>query len=532
MKKFTKLLGIVLIIALVMSMGTTAAFAAATADSGKGGSASITITLPTDNAGTDEEITYTVYKVFDATNNGTSSAISYKINATNGALSDAMKTAGFLVDDGGNVHYGTFTADPDPLPEGQTAGTDFVGGVRGTITAKADLTEAALTAIAAYATDSIGTFKAKPSDGTLQITGLEYGYYYISTTTGTVVTVDSTNPNASVEDKNSIPGPPDKSITGVGDGSLDAAGENALAQVGTTVNFSVDIVKVKGATNYVFHDVMDSGLSYKNDVAVSVGGSAVTASSSINTEAENETFITTTATGDTITVSFDNDWLAALADSATITITYSATVTSDALTVNVAENTATLDYGDGHTTEGDTVKVYNAKFTVTKQDGEGKALAGAGFVIKNSAGKYYKYNAAAVPATEAQGTEGEEGYVPAKDAEPAGVIWVDSIDDATEYKSDAQGTVPAFKGLADGTYTLVEKTVPSGYNKAADSTFTIAAGDYTATNLEQTSTVVNNSGTELPSTGGIGTTIFYVVGSVLVIAAGILLITKKRMGRE
>ena len=516
MKKMKKIFA--LLIAMVMVLGmATSVFAAATADSGKGGSASIQITLPTDNAGTDEEITYHVYKVFDATQNG--SAISYKIDSTNGNLSADMTAAGFLVDDGGNVHYGTFTADEN--------GTYVVNDVKGTITDTADLTPAALEAIAAYAVDEIGTgFTAKPSDTTLTITDLQYGYYYITTTAGTVVTVDSTKPNAEVDDKNTIPGPPDKSITGVGDGSFDEAGENAIAQVGTTVNFKATIVKVKGATNYKFHDTMTAGLAYKNDVAVSVNGSPVAASTTVNTDVENETFTNAASGTDTITLTFDNDWLAALADNTTITITYSATVTSDALSVDSANNTASLDYGDGHTTETDTVKVYNAKFTVTKQDGEGEALSGAGFVIKNAAGKYYKLN----PATEAveddpATTDVDESAA----ATAASVSWVDSINDATEYTSGNNGAVTAFTGLANGTYTLVEKTVPAGYNKAADSTFTISEGNYTATNLEQTSTVINEAGSVLPSTGGIGTTIFYAIGAVLVIGAGIVLVTRRRM---
>ena len=460
MKFAKKILALTLVLTMILALSVTA-FAAATADSGKGGSASITITLPTDNAGTDEEITYTVYKVFDATNNGTSSAISYKIDSTNGELSEDMIAAGFSVDTAGNVS-GPASLDAD-----------------------------AISAIAAYATDSIGTFTAKPSDGTLTISGLEYGYYYITTTTGSVVTVDSTNPNAAVNDKNTIPGPPDKKLVDGDDfiGSLDEAGQNALAQVGSTVYFEVTITKVKGATNYVFHDVMDAGLEYNDDVAVTPAGAV---------------YDDTVASGDTVTLTFDNDWLAGLDDDTDITITYSATVTSDALTTDPANNTATLDYGDGHTTEMDQVSVYNAKFTVTKQDGKGEALEGAGFVIANAEGKYYAI---------ANGV----------------VTWVDSIDDATEYTSDAQGAVTAFTGLADGTYTLIEKTVPAGYNKAADSTFTIAAGDYTAANLEQEATVTNNAGTALPSTGGIGTTIFYVIGALLVIGAGVVLVTRRRL---
>jgi len=470
MKNMKKIVALLLATVMVMAMSMSV-MAAATNDSGKGGSASITITLPTDNAGTDEEITYEVYKVFDATSDGTSSAIAYTIDAANGDLTTDMTAAGFAVDGAGNVTF------------------------NGSMVATGDPTDDAIAAVAAYAKDKIGEFTAKPSDGTLQITGLQYGYYYITTTTGTLVTIDSTNPNATVQDKNEIPGKPDKTIVDGEDfvGSLDEAGKNAIAQVGSKVYFSVDIDVVKGATNYVFHDVMSSGLAYDASSLVVTPAAAV----------DN----TTTATGDTLTVTFKNDWLAANAGK-TITITYAATVTNDAITVNAEENTASLDYGDGHTTETDTVKVYNAKLTVMKKidTEEGEPLAGAGFVIKNADNKYYAI---------ANGV----------------VSWVDSIDDATEYTSDAQGAVPAFTGLANGTYTLIEKTVPAGYNKAADKTFTVAEKNYTAANLDQTAIVPNKTGAELPSTGGIGTTMFYIVGSVLVIGAAVVLISKRRMAR-
>lgn len=462
MKRMKKLFA--MLIAMVMVLGMSMSVFAA--DSGKGGSASITITLPTDNAGTDEEITYEVYKVFDATNDGTSTAIAYTIDEANGDLTQAMKDAGFAVDNAGNVTF------------------------NGSMVTTGDPTDAAIAAVAEYATDKIGEFTAKPSDGTLQITGLQYGYYYITTTTGTLVTIDSTNPNAAVQDKNEIPGKPDKTIVEGDDfvGSLDEAGKNAIAQVGSKVYFSVDIDVVKGASGYVFHDKMTDGLAYD--------------ATSLVVDPEASVDNTTTASGDTLTVTFKNDWLAANAGK-TIKVTYAATVTSDALTVNAAENTASLDYGEGHKTETDTVKVYNAKFTVTKHDGEKKPLVGAGFVIKNAENKYYKI---------------------ANDV----VTWVDSIDDATEYKSDDEGAVTAFTGLANGTYTLIEKTVPAGYKKAADSTFTVKEGDYTAANLEQTADVINEAGTELPSTGGMGTTIFYALGAILVIGAGVVLATRRR----
>ena len=127
---------------------------------------------------------------------------------------------------------------------------------------------------------------------------------------------------------------------------------------------------------------------------------------------------------------------------------------------------------------------------------------------------------------------------------------------------DADGQV-VFTGLGVGNYKLSEVTVPDGYNKLNDITFTITWSKETGfrvTNVKEldkdgievanssitisvadigengegvgtviSSTIPNNKGTLLPSTGGIGTTIFYVVGGILVIGAGILLITKKRM---
>ena len=221
-----------------------------------------------------------------------------------------------------------------------------------------------------------------------------------------------------------------------------------------------------------------------------------------------------------------------IAENAVITIKYIGIVNSDALTIDTGKNTARVNYGDAnsnnHTPDSET-NVYNAKFTVTKKDGNEEALAGAGFVIKNAQNKFYRYSANGEAATEAVGTEGQEGYVPAKAAVPKGVSWVDSIDDATEYISGTNGVVPSFTGLVDGTYTLIEKTVPAGYNKAADSTFTIAAGNYESSNLEQTAEVVNNKGSVLPSTGGIGTTIIYIVGGGMVLAGIVMFLTKRRM---
>ena len=451
MKNMKKIVALLLATVMVMAMGISV-FAA--------GTGSITITPP-EKVDTDATITYKVYKVFDADGNGT--AISYKLISGKTAA-----PAGFTVDEAGNVSY-------------SGTGTD------------GQLTQTDIDAIAAYVANDAPVATVTSTGGANAVaTNLPNGYYYITTTTGTVVTIDSTNPNAEVADKNIVPGV-DKTITGAS--SLDEDGKKALAQVGTVVDYKAEITVGKGQKGYVFKDTMGAGLAYVAD-SLSVEGMTV------------DTDYTLAVSGQNITVTFKDDAIKDLAENSKITVTYKATVTSDALSVNAAKNTATISYGNNSefTSEPSVTEVYNAKFTVTKKDGNNQPLADAGFVIKNADNKYYKL---------------DNGVV----------TWVDTIDAADEHKSNAQGEVPAFTGLANGTYTLIEKTVPAGYNKAADSTFTVAEHNYTATNLEQTTEVINNSGSELPSTGGIGTTMFYIVGSVLVIGAAVVLISKRRMAR-
>ncbi len=454
MKKFRTMLAFAVAAALVLAMSITA-FAA--------GTGSITITPPSGtSSGANNE--YKIYKVFDATvDPKDSTKVSYKL-----VSGKTTAPAGFTVDAAGNVTY-------------SGTGTD------------GQLTEADIAAIAAYVTDNDYVSSAT-STGTATATasGLAYGYYYITTSTGTTVTIDSNNDNPTVNDKNTVPSV-DKTATDAS--SLDADGKKALAQVGTSVEYKAEITVGKGAKNYVFHDVMGEGLQYNNDAKVN--GTAAAQSDLVKDA--------TPVGDDTITIAFKDG----LKEGTEITITYSATITSDALQVEPAKNTAKVSYGDATSsnyTPDTEVEVYNAKFTVFKVDGDKKALAGAGFVIQRNDKKYYK----------------NENNV---------VTWVDAEADATELVTEVEGEEAkvAFTGLANGTYTLIEKTVPDGYNKADNETFTVEANDYTAKNLDQVATVSNMPGTELPSTGGIGTTIFYILGSILVIGAGVLLVTKRRM---
>lgn len=503
-----------LVVALMLVLGMTTAFAA-TINAGNDtdgfsgtGPASITVTCPTY---TDDEIaagavntnTYKIYKVFDATVTADGSGISYTRMAGKSTV-----PAGFTADSNGYVTY---------------SGTGTGG----------ELAAADITAIKNYiAGDTPIAVVHTNNDASFTVTGLEYGYYFIDTTVGTLVTVNSTKPNASVTDKNAIP-PLDKKITGAS--SIDAAGKKAIEEVGKDVEYTVTTTIQKGAENYIFYDKMDAGLAYNKDVKIYTENPAgkTGAAELANTYWTKDE----TATNDyTFKVTFDNEWQKANPNT-DLWIVYSAKVTAEGLTVDPLKNTAHIEFGHNpgdHKTPYSGTKTYGAEINVVKNEEvpEGtagatkigdkwyKPLAGAGFVLKNSAGKYYQYHAAvAEPAADAY------------------ISWVDSIDDATEFTSQADGTLNGeFKGLAAGTYTLEEKTVPASYTKANDISVTIKPADntdtdvFTAANLIQSRTVENIKGTALPSTGGMGTTLLYVGGSILVLAAVILLVTKRRMG--
>ena len=113
--------------------------------------------------------------------------------------------------------------------------------------------------------------------------------------------------------------------------------------------------------------------------------------------------------------------------------------------------------------------------------------------------------------------------------------WVDDLDEATKVTTDGNGAA-RFDGLQDGQYTLVETKAPAGFNLLTAGVNVTVTGTTDETGepvkVNLTQVVENQAGTQLPSTGGIGTTIFYVVGGILVVGAGILLITKKRMSKS
>lgn len=226
-----------------------------------------------------------------------------------------------------------------------------------------------------------------------------------------------------------------------------------------------------------------------------------------------------------------------LNDGATITVTYTAHLNENA-TVNTAGGPATtenknrvyLEYSNNpridtsvdHTHESE-VCVYTYQLNNTKyhdDDTTGNELAGAGFRLYS--------DEACTEEQEVKLYKKGNFYYPIKDA-------TDKAQDAVEMFSDEHGQFNV-KGLDAGTYYLKETNPPADYNACADKKIVISAThtEYNV-NLSGESNLNNKiinkkaGGITLPSTGGIGTTIFYVVGGGLMVAAIVLLVTKKRM---
>lgn len=296
---------------------------------------------------------------------------------------------------------------------------------------------------------------------------------------------------------------------------------------------------------YVFHDTLGTQFDAPaaENVIVKIDGKTVT-NANVN------------VTGQTITVTFNDikDGNTITKDSV-VTVEYTAVLNSTAeIGLNGQENEVYLTYSnnpnwtgegtpeDSGKTPEDKVIVFTYELDVTKYLGDEHTTANAedgtkaGFKLGNADGSKW--------AT--------------VDSNLRITGWVDDVTTATEVTTDATG-IFKFIGLDDGTYTLRETTTPTGYNTMADLALTIGAttannqtwagtasdaltaikltmnNNETAGDVDNgtvSGSIINQKGSSLPSTGGIGTTMFYVGGGVLVAGAGVLLITKKRAKKD
>lgn len=503
MKLTKKLMVAVLAVAAALAMSTVA-FAADT-------EYSVTVTNDNPSISIDGK-EYQAYKVFDLSYNGDANA--YSISSTNQFYTDTATKA--VIDE-----YFTLT---------QTASDN----TKYTVSPKNDpMTEADARAFADKLTTAMkgktftpdGTATAVNESAAITVSGP--GYYAItgsaapaSDATKTIIAalaLNNAKPAVTINVKADAPSL-DKTIA---DAQTIINDKIAASDLGKVITFKVeaDIPDMTGYSAYTYKvsDTMTSGLTFNDDIAVTVDGVAYTN-------------YTKTATTNGFVIDFTN--FISLKDKAgkKIVVTYSGTVNTNALTKDVEVNEAWLDYSNDPADYTKTIPtppsysyVFDFDINIDKvAAGTSTKLPGAKFVLKNADGKYYKL------------TNGV-------------VSWVDTEEAATEVTTNADGFA-SFQGiqLCNATYYLHETAAPEGYNPlTTDPVVTVTAtfdadGQLLESNVTNEnngqyhldSIVENNSGEELPVTGGMGTTLFYVVGAILVIGAAVVMITRRRMGSE
>lgn len=478
-----KLFAVLVAFTLVLSMGTIAL--AADGDTTAKGTITISNAL--------EGATYNIYKMLDfAPVSGSTTQGRYTVVA---GWEDFLAGAGaaYLK---ANTETGTI---------------EWVG--EETDARKAELAKAAV----AYAKEkkiAATETKTADADGAVTFEGVALGYYAIDTSLGTVCALTNVDNTFVAHEKNAKPDI-DKFVQE--DSEMNNADEGwgkvNDADIDQVVNYKSTITVGYGATNYVMHDTMEAGLTFNNDVVVKLAdGTAV--------DAANYTVVYPATDGHTFDVTFNNDFIAGLAKDTQFTVYYSATLNENAnIVVDGNDNTVYLSYGEDSTWETAEHKTttYTWKMDVLKytMDGESKvSLAGAKFQLLDKDGNAIKFS--------------KNGNTYKVDAE--GTV--------TEIETDATGMFEII-GLDEGQYALRETKAPEGYNELAEDLDVIITSEYDDAGLSATYEindadpatieVENKTGSLLPETGGIGTTIFYVVGSILMLAALVLLVSKKRM---
>lgn len=585
MKKIKKMLAFLLAAAMMLAM-STAAFA--------DNSYSITITNPSGSNITIADKKFDAYKIFDVayadTDNETegNEVYAYTITRNSAWFDSVVNYAYNPATNDGNENVVTFNGksyvakadaaltltEAPGKPGTYVVGTNFKSESDARAFAdylfesKGENISADGTVTAPEGTEQNPVLKDSNGNETITITVNTPGYYLV-TGSGTdssnqsvvaAAALTTTDPAANIELKASAP-PLDKSIVDADD----KVNNNGTAvNVGDTVKFQLTskVPDTTGYESYTFliTDTLSSGLTLKEEsaeattFAVTIGTQSVslTKAASADNMSGNVYYITKND-NETTTVKIslamlDANSAALYKEGDTIKVTYSATLNKKALMTDEENNTATLTYSNNPyentsaTTTETKVYVYDFSIDVYKYaagDNEKAYLSGATFVlyrVENGTNLYYKYTSDSETA-------------------PAAVTWVGDINEATSKITTSEGNIK-FEGLDSGTYYLLETEAPTGYNLLTapvkvDITVTydvdgqIESVTYTIDNesdpvkLDGTNItfskeveVANTAGSLLPSTGGMGTTVLYIVGAILVIGAGVLLIVKRRMNAE
>lgn len=529
MKLMKRILAIVCTFVMIISMATGVN---AVEKPAKAPAKQTTGTITVTNAKAGE--TYKVYKILSLESyDDSKKAYSYVKNPVGDKWNNFVNNSRDYLDinkDG----YVTFVAGKDS-PEGAR-----VFALKAMDYAKKNKIDATATATAS---------EGKDTDITVKFENLSLGYYLVESSVGTACSIDTAHPNMEVRDKHDAPSVSKKIIEGDGlSGVITESGAKNSVNIGDTVAYEVTINVKPNAKKYVLHDKMDDHLQFgmisdahaylkdeKND-SKNNPGLKLTQDFVVNTN---------TGHGCAFDISFTDAFYKKYEEAINsgnlnkITFTYLATVKNDAPIDTAMPNTAYLTYGEHSKTEEVKTNTYTWGIPVYKYTlnaGAKEALVGAKFILSTDSnftegnvlnftntGNTYRY---ASTGGNNEGGNNEGG----------------NNKDGNNELVSAEGGMININGLKSGTYYLKETKAPDGYNLLKTPIKIIVTGDAVTgkpvikVDNNGTATVVkkvevqNNKGSLLPSTGGMGTTLIYVVGSILVLASGIVLFSKRKEG--
>lgn len=351
----------------------------------------------------------------------------------------------------------------------------------------------------AKANNVIPVDSKKATSTTVKFDKLTLGYYLVDTTTGSLLNLTTTNPDAVIDEKNTVVPKVDKDVKEDSTGNY---GKTNDATIGDTIEFKATITTGAGFTKYVLRDTMSAGLTFNaNSVVVKVGTTTV--------DTSNYT-VTSGKDGYTFVVEFKDSYIVTLPKNTKIDVYYTATLNENAVVeVNGNPNELDLAYGENNTTDKVKTTTYTYAFDLVKNDKDKNQLEGAKFKLLDKTGKEIKVVLVDVTKNIYRVAVGNE----------KGVLIV--VGKAT------------IEGLDADEYQLEEVEAPVGYNKLTSTVkFTITGKNGNNTYERVSNEVINYTGSQLPETGGMGTTLFLTLGSILVIGFGLLLVTKLRVYKE
>lgn len=491
---------VALMATLVMCLGVSSASAFATQE---GPTPELTTGTITINQAIPDQ-TYSIYQVlYLESYNATSGAYAYKANSVwKSWIEDA---------NGGGKYLSTDSQGYVTWKEG----TDVEAFV------KDALAHAQTSSIVNDGRKTAGEATAPATTTTVTFENVKPGYYLVDTTTGSLCSVDTANPDVTIDEKNKVP-PVTKHVQEDSDGSW--SDENT-AQIGDIVNFRTTITADKGAQNYVLHDDMSNGLTFtQGSIRVYVG--QVDAAHELG--AANYTVATSGPTdGCDFEITFSQTYLDTITSQTDLIVTYSATLNSDAaISIDKNTNKTQLQYGDDNRTEWSETMTETFKFQIVKTDDQNKLIDGAEFQL-------YTQQTGGTPLALVDKGDGTYRLATSTDTTTTTTILVE----------DGQAAVEGLDSDSDTKYYLEETKAPAGYNKldgrveiTMDKGNLVAQISHDSQSGDDTWTsggvhVVNKTGSKLPSTGGMGTVVLYVIGGLLVLGVALTLVVRRRSGR-